>query len=77
MKKAISLQDTYLSVLQSEKVQVSIFMANGIRLQGTIDSFDQFVIVLKNVSPQVVYKHAISTIMPSRSVKLPMQGDDS
>ena len=71
MKKGPSLQDAYLDILSKEKIQVSIFMVNGIRLQGTIDSFDQFVIVLKNVDPQVVYKHAISTIMPSRNVKLP------
>lgn len=71
MKKGPTLQDAYLNALRKEKIPVAIFMVNGIKLQGTIESFDQFVIMLKNVNTQVVYKHAISTVMPSRNVRLP------
>lgn len=75
MSKGQSLQDPYLNVLRKERVPVSIFLVNGIKLQGQIESFDQFVILLKNTVSQMVYKHAISTVVPSRPVKLP-QGDE-
>jgi host factor-I protein len=59
-------------VLRKEHIPVSIFLVNGIKLQGQIESFDQFVILLKNTVSQMVYKHAISTVVPSRPVRLPM-----
>jgi host factor-I protein len=68
MAKAQSLQDPFLNALRKENVPVSIYLVNGIKLQGQIDSFDQFVILLKNTVNQMVYKHAISTIVPSRNV---------
>lgn len=68
MAKAQSLQDPFLNALRRENVPVSIYLVNGIKLQGQIDSFDQFVILLKNSVNQMVYKHAISTIVPSRNV---------
>jgi host factor-I protein len=68
MAKAQSLQDPFLNALRRENVPVSIFLMNGIKLQGQIDSFDQFVILLKNSVNQMVYKHAISTIVPARNV---------
>ena len=70
MAQKQSLQDPFLSALQSEKILVSIFLVNGIKLHGVIDSFDQYVIMLKNSVTQVVYKHAISTIVPSRVVNI-------
>jgi len=70
MAKAQSLQDPFLNALRRENVEVSIYLMNGIKLQGQIDSFDQFVILLKNSVNQMVYKHAISTIVPSRNVTL-------
>jgi host factor-I protein len=73
MSKGHSLQDPYLNVLRKERIPVSIFLVNGIKLQGQIESFDQFVILLKNTVSQMVYKHAISTIVPSRNVRLPQQ----
>jgi host factor-I protein len=76
MNKGQMLQDPFLNTLRKERVPVSIFLVNGIKLQGTIDSFDQFVVLLKNSVNQMVYKHAISTIVPSRNVKLPF-GDES
>ncbi|WOG28532.1 RNA chaperone Hfq [Endozoicomonas sp. 8E] len=76
MSKGHSLQDPYLNVLRKERVPVSIYLVNGIKLQGQIESFDQFVILLKNTVSQMVYKHAVSTVVPSRPVRLPMQGQE-
>lgn len=70
MSKGQSLQDPYLNALRKERIPVSIFLINGIKLQGQVESFDQFVVLLKNSVSQLVYKHAISTIVPARSVKL-------
>ncbi len=67
------LQDPFLNLLRKERVSVSIYLVNGIKLQGHIDSFDQYVILLKNTVTQVVYKHAISTIVPAKSVNLPSE----
>ena len=71
MSKGHNLQDPFLNVLRKERVPVSIFLVNGIKLQGQIESFDQFVVLLKNTVSQMVYKHAISTVVPSRAVRLP------
>lgn len=71
MSKGHTLQDPYLNLLRKEHVPVSIYLVNGIKLQGQIESFDQFVILLKNTVSQMVYKHAISTVVPSRPVRLP------
>tara|TARA_B100000427_G_scaffold112004_1_gene92866 strand:+ start:132 stop:368 length:237 start_codon:yes stop_codon:yes gene_type:complete len=68
--KAQFLQDPFLNELRKERVPVSIYLINGIKLQGTVDSFDQFVIVLKSSVNQMVYKHAISTVVPSRNVEI-------
>ena len=73
MSKGHTLQDPYLNLLRKERVQVSIYLVNGIKLQGQIESFDQFVVLLKNTVSQMVYKHAISTVVPGRVVRLPMQ----
>lgn len=76
MSKGHNLQDPFLNVLRKERVPVSIFLVNGIKLQGQVESFDQFVVLLKNTVSQMVYKHAISTIVPSRAVKLPATGSN-
>lgn len=68
MPKGQSLQDPFLNALRKEKVPVSIYLVNGIKLQGQIDSFDQFVVLLRNSVSQMVYKHAISTVVPGRAV---------
>ncbi|MGZ4997793.1 MAG: RNA chaperone Hfq [Methylobacter sp.] len=70
MSKGQNLQDNFLNALRKEHTPVSIFLVNGIKLQGKVDSFDQYVVMLKNTSSQMVYKHAISTIVPSKAVKL-------
>lgn len=74
MSKGQSLQDPFLNALRRERVPVAIYLVNGIKLQGTIESFDQFVVLLRNTVSQMVYKHAISTIVPSRNVKLADHG---
>lgn len=77
MAKGQSLQEPFLNALRKEKVPVSIYLVNGIKLQGQVESFDQFVILLRNSVNQMVYKHAISTIVPARAVKThPAQSDD-
>lgn len=74
MSKGQSLQDPFLNSLRKEKVPVSIYLVNGIKLQGQIESFDQFVVLLKNTVSQMVYKHAISTIVPARNVRIGAPG---
>jgi host factor-I protein len=64
------LQDPFLNALRREHVPVSIYLVNGIKLQGQIESFDQYVILLRNTVTQMVYKHAVSTIVPGRAVNL-------
>ena len=70
MSKGQSLQDPFLNALRKERVPVSIYLVNGIKLQGQVEAFDQFVVLLKNSLSQLVYKHAISTIVPARPVNL-------
>lgn len=76
MARGQSLQDPFLNALRREKVPVSIYLVNGIKLQGQVESFDQFVVLLKNSVSQMVYKHAISTVVPARNVKI-ATGDDA
>lgn len=76
MSKCQNLQDTFLNNLRKEHTPVSIFLVNGIKLQGKVDSFDQYVIMLKNTVSQMVYKHAISTIVPGKPVKMTPDDED-
>jgi host factor-I protein len=70
MAKAPSLQDPFLNALRKEGISVSVYLVNGIKLQGQVESFDQFVLVLRNSGVnQMVYKHAISTIVPAKAVR--------
>ena len=75
MAKGQSLQDPFLNTLRKEHIPVSIFLVNGIKLQGEIESFDQFVILLRNTVSQMVYKAAISTVVPSKNVKIPYEDE--
>ena len=75
MARGQTLQDPFLNTLRREKVPVSIYLVNGIKLQGQIESFDQFVVLLKNSVSQMVYKHAISTVVPARNVRIPAAGE--
>lgn len=76
MSKGQTLQDPFLNALRRERVPVSIYLVNGIKLQGTIESFDQFVVSLRSTVSQMVYKHAISTIVPARNVRIGQADDE-
>jgi host factor-I protein len=76
MTKGQSLQEPFLNALRRERVPVSVYLVNGIKLQGQIESFDQFVVLLKNSVSQMIYKHAISTVVPARNVKVFEEGED-
>lgn len=76
MSKGHSLQEPFLNALRKERVPVSVYLVNGIKLQGQIESFDSFVVVLRNTVSQMIYKHAISTVVPGRPVRVAdMTGD--
>ena len=74
MSKGHSLQDPFLNALRKERIPVSIFLVNGIKLQGQVESFDQYVVLLKNAVSQMVYKHAISTVVPARNPRAAAAG---
>jgi host factor-I protein len=76
MSKSQILQDVFLNTLRKEKVNVSIFLVNGIKLHGVIDAFDQYVVMLKGQVTQMVYKHAISTVVPVKMINTPQIHDD-
>lgn len=76
MAKGHSLQEPFLNALRKERIPVSVYLVNGIKLQGQIESFDQFVVLLKNSVSQMIYKHAISTVVPVRNVRLNLAADD-
>ncbi len=76
MSKGQSLQDPFLNALRKERVPVSVYLVSGIKLQGQIESFDQFVILLRNTVTQMIYKSAVSTVVPSRAVEIPVEGTD-
>ena len=69
------LQDPFLNRLRRERVPVSIYLVNGIKLQGQVESFDQYVVLLKNTVTQMVYKHAISTVVPARPITIAQDSD--
>ena len=75
--KGQSLQDPYLNALRKEQIPVSIYLVNGIKLQGEIEAFDQYVVLLRNAVSQMIFKHAISTIQPSRNVHVETSEDDN
>ncbi len=70
LKPTTTLQDPFLNALRRQRVPVAIYLTNGIKLQGHVAAFDQYVVLLKNNSKQMVFKHAIATIVPSRNVIL-------
>jgi len=76
MAKGHSLQEPFLNALRKEHIPVSIYLVNGIKLQGQIESFDQFVVLLKNSVSQMIYKHAISTVVPVRNVRLQFEEEN-
>lgn len=75
MAKGQTLQEPFLNALRRERVPVSIYLVNGIKLQGQVESFDAYVVLLRNTVSQMVYKHAISTIVPARPVQMDMTSE--
>ena len=75
MSKGQSLQEPFLNALRKERIPVSVYLVNGIKLQGQIESFDSFVVLLKNSVSQMIYKHAISPVVPVRNVRLESEED--
>lgn len=76
MAKPHSLQDPFLNLLRKEGVPVNVYLVNGIKLTGQIEAFDQFVIVLRNASSQMVYKHAVSTVQPAHRFRMPRYNEE-
>ena len=76
-KQVQLLQDPFLNALRKEHIPVSIYLVNGIKLQGNVESFDQYVILFRNNVTQMVYKHAISTVVPARAVNLKMDEEET
>jgi host factor-I protein len=74
ISKGQLLQDPFLNQLRREHIPCSVYLVNGIKLQGQIESFDQYVILLRNTVTQMVYKHAVSTIVPGRAVNFQIEG---
>ena len=72
-KSCPAIRFSFLNMLRKEHIPVSIYLVNGIKLQGQIESFDQYVVILRNTLTQMVYKHAISTVVPSRAVSMTAQ----
>ncbi len=75
--KGQGLQDIFLNQLRKEKIPVLLYLTNGVRLKGIIKGFDNFVILLKDANEQLIYKHAVSTIVPEKSVDLKIETTDS
>ena len=77
LQRGAALQDPFLNILRKERIPVSVYLVNGIKLQGQIESFDSFVVLLRNSISQMIYKHAISTIVPTRAVRIPYDSSAS
>lgn len=76
-QRGAALQDPFLNILRKERIPVSVYLVNGIKLQGQIESFDSFVVLLRNSISQMIYKHAISTIVPTRAIRIPYDSNPS
>ncbi len=76
MARGPSLQDPFLNALRRERVPAAVLLVNGVRLQGHIDAFDQYAVLLRGNTVQVVYKRAIATIVPTRDLRLYIRGDN-
>ena len=71
--KGVNLQDNYLNQLRKDKTPVVIYLTNGVRLKGIIKGFDNFVILLRENTQSLIYKHAVSTIVPEREIEISLE----
>ena len=77
-EKSQNVQDVFLNHVRKNKLPVTVFLVNGVKLQGIITWFDNFCVLLRrDAHSQLVYKHAISTIVPARNVRLPLPDSDA
>ena len=77
MTKQLNLQDMFLNTLRKERTEVTVFLTNGYQIKGTVKGYDNFVLMMdSDGKQQMIYKHAISTITPARSVNLMGDSDD-
>jgi host factor-I protein len=76
MSKNTNLQDSFLTQIIKDNISVSIYLLNGIKLQGQIKSFDQYVIVLSGTTPQLIYKHSVSTVVPTQEIIFELPDSD-
>lgn len=76
MSKGHNLQEHFLNLMRKEAIPVAVYLINGIKLQGVIEAFDQYAILLKSIASQLVYKHAISTVVPSQAVNVSGNDDN-
>ena len=71
MSKSINIQDTFLNHLRKDSVPVTVYLTNGFQIRGVVRAFDNFTIVIESEGrQQMIYKHAISTFTPQRSISL-------
>ncbi len=71
MKQILNLQDTFLNLARKERIGVTMYLMNGVKMTGTVRGFDSFIVVLESGGVQnAVYKHAISTMIPARAINL-------
>ena len=76
-ERTLSLQDNFLNHVRKNKISVTIFLVNGVKLQGAVTWFDNFCVLLKRDGvSQLVYKHAISTVQPNGPINLTDNGDE-
>lgn len=75
--KSQSFQDNFLNQLRKDKIPVIIFLTNGVRLKGFVKAFDNFVILVKDVNQQLIYKHAVSTIVPEKDIDIRFESEQS
>lgn len=75
--KATNFQDSFLNYLRKEKIPVVVYLTNGVRLKGVVKGFDNFVIVLKEANEQLIYKHAVSTIIPEKVVDIKIESQEN
>lgn len=78
MKNNVNLQDVFLNQVRKDNVSITIFLMNGFQLRGHVKGFDNYTIVLdSDGKQQLIYKHAISTVIPAKSVNFYQQGQEA
>jgi host factor-I protein len=69
MSKKLNIQDVFLNYVRKKRISVTVYLVNGVKLEGLVKGFDNFVVILKDDSQKMIYKHAISTIEPAEEIE--------